>query len=290
MQKLLREPLFHFLLIGAALFWLYRSLNSEVNTPDNKVILIDQSDIQRLSKAYQQNWGTPPDSAALKNLLKEEIKSEIFYREALRMQLDHNDEIIRRRLKQKYEFLVKDLADNQNPSEAALNQFYQDHQTSYESPRTVSFSHIYFSPDRRSQPLADAQNVFSKIRQTDLSETEQKRVGDNFHLQHYFAGRDYNDVRQLFGQEFTKALFNIEKTGWAAPIASGYGVHLVNLTAIKTRSYKPFAQVKERLVADWKLARQQEYNQQLYENLLQQYQIEFELEQGQDFLHNSLQE
>ena len=109
MSRLIREPLVHFLLIGGGLFILYSFLHPEENRLDNNTILIVDSDVDRLIKAYQQNWNTRPDSSTLQKLLEEEIKSEIFYREALRMQLDHNDEIIRRRLKQKYEFLVKDL-------------------------------------------------------------------------------------------------------------------------------------------------------------------------------------
>jgi len=89
-------------------------------------IQMDNSDIERLKKAYQQNWSTAPDSASLAKLVEEEVKAEVFYREALRMQLDHNDEIIRRRLKQKYEFLVKDLADSQQPTLEELKRFYED--------------------------------------------------------------------------------------------------------------------------------------------------------------------
>ena len=152
MKKLWKEPLLHFLLIGGGLFFLYNWLNPSAEQIENNVIKIDNSDIERLAKAYQQNWGTLPDSATVKNLLEEEVKSEVFYREALRMQLDHNDEIIRRRLKQKYEFLVKDLADNQTPSEEELRQFYEENPDFYKAPAKLSFSQIYFSPDKRKGP------------------------------------------------------------------------------------------------------------------------------------------
>ncbi len=278
MQKLLREPLLHFLLIGAGLFFLYSFLNPTAEQIDNNVIRIENSDIQRLMKAYEQNWNAPPDSTTLKSLLKEEIKAEVFYREALRMQLDHNDEIIRRRLKQKYEFLVKDLADSQQPSDAELQAFYDENSNLYVAATKISFSQIYFSPDKRTNPRGDALTLLNQFIQKKEKDSNLKGLGDAFHLQQYFAERDYNDVRQLFGQDFAKAIFALDKEGWVDPIVSGYGVHLVNITAIQNESIQPFSEVKNKVLGDWKIAQQQLYNEQLYENLLKKYEVEYDLE------------
>ena len=277
MKNLLKEPLLHFLLIGGGLFFLYSFLNPNEEQIANNVIKIEESDVDRLVKAYEQNWSSPPDKETLKSLLTEEIKSEVFYREALRMQLDHNDEIIRRRLKQKYEFLVKDLADSQQPNEAALKAFYEEKSELYKEPTKLSFSQIYFSPDKRQQPLADAQGILQQVLSQPAKEIEPKQLSDNFHLQNYFADRDYNDVRQLFGQDFAKAIFSLEKEGWSSPIQSGYGIHLVNITTIQNELIKPYEVVKENVLADWKIAQQGLYNEQLYENLLQKYEVEYDL-------------
>ena len=277
MQKLLREPLFHFLLIGGGLFLLYSFLNPSEEQVENNVIKIDNSDVERIVKAYQQNWSMPPDSATLKKLLAEEVKSEVFYREALNMQLDHNDEIIRRRLKQKYEFLVKDLADSQQPSEAALKTFYQENTEFYKAPAKLSFTQIYFSPDKRDNPLQDAQKMLSQYNASAVDKIDAKQLGDNFHLQNYFADRDYNDVRQLFGLDFTKALFEQKKEGWSI-IKSGYGVHLVNISGVQQETVKSFEAVQDRVVADWKLQQQRLYNERLYENLLKKYEVEYAFE------------
>ena len=277
MKKLFKEPLLHFLLIGGGLFFLYSFLNPNEEQIANNVIKIEESDVDRLVKAYEQNWSAPPDKETLKSLLTEEIKSEVFYREALRMQLDHNDEIIRRRLKQKYEFLVKDLADSQQPNEAALKAFYEEKSELYKEPTKLSFSQIYFSPDKRQQPLADAQGILQQVLSQPAKEIEPKQLSDNFHLQNYFADRDYNDVRQLFGQDFAKAIFSLEKEGWSSPIQSGYGIHLVNITTIQNELIKPYEVVKENVLADWKIAQQGLYNEQLYENLLQKYEVEYDL-------------
>jgi peptidyl-prolyl cis-trans isomerase C len=278
MKKLLKEPLIHFLLMGGGLFLLYSFLNPSVEQVENNIILIDNSDAERLIKAYQQIWSTPPDSATLTKLLEEEVKAEVLYREALRMKLDHNDEIIRRRLKQKYEFLVKDLADNQQPKDEELKRFYEEHSDLYQAPAKLSFTHIYFSPDKRSLPLQNAQNTFEEISNLPIDKVDVKKIGDPFHLQSYFADRDYNDVRQLLGQDFAKGLFNQIKEGWLSPIKSGYGIHLVYVSNIQKEHIQPYDIIKDRVLEDLKLKQQQVYNARLYENLLEKYEVVYELE------------
>lgn len=276
-KKLLREPLFHFLLIGASLFILYSFLNPSAEQSEGQVIIIEDSDVERLVKAYQQNWNALPDSATLTKLLEEEIKSEVFYREALQMQLDHNDEIIRRRLKQKYEFLVKDLANSQQPTDAELKAYYQQNTQRYAAPANLSFSQIYFSPDKHKNPLMEAQKVLAQIKDKPKDAIKFKDFGDNFHLQTYFSNRDFNDVRQLFGQDFSSTLFQNPQEGWSSPITSGYGVHLVYISAIEKESIKTLEEVKEKVIADWKIAQQQLYNNQLYQNLLKKYEVKYDL-------------
>ena len=278
MQQLLKEPLVHFLLIGAGLFLLYSFINPSAEQIDNNVIQIDNSDVERLVKAYQQNWNRPPDSTSLEKLLAEEVKAEVFYREALRMQLDHNDEIIRRRLKQKYEFLVKDLADSQQPSVAELKRFYAEHPDFYKTPAKLSFTQLYFSPDKRRLPLQDAQNVLENVLKLPINQVDVKSLGDPFHLQSYYADRDYNDVRQLLGIDFAKAIFDPIKEGWLSPVQSGYGVHLVYISGVQKAHTPPFEMVKERVLEDWKLEQQQVYNERLYENLLTKYEVVYEFD------------
>lgn len=278
MQKILREPLFHFLMIGLSLFLLYSFLNPEADQIENNVIKIDDSDVQRLVKSYEKSWNATPDSATLKNLIADEVKSEVFYREALRMQLDHNDEIIRRRLKQKYEFLVKDLVNNEQPSESALNTFYESHKELYKESGKLTFTQIYLSPDNRQNPLQDARDLQDKINASSANIINEKITGDPFHLQRYHQELDEFAVRQLFGKEFTNQIFKTKEVGWTEPIRSGYGIHLIKIESIKNEAILPFEHVKDRVAVDWKSDQLKAYNDQLYENLLQAYKVEYDLE------------
>ena len=278
MKKILAEPLVHFILLGGLLFIIYGFLNRNEDNPEEDTIYIEDTDIERLVQAYRQNWNTLPDSITLHNLLQEEIKSEIFYREALRMQLDHNDEIIRRRLKQKYEFLIKDLSDMQQPTEEILRTFYKEHPNNYKSANKISFGQIYFSPDTRDNPKADAELLLPSIQdKTDV--TQFKGFGDNFHLQAYYADRDFEAIWQLFGRDFAEAVFKLPQIGWATtPITSGYGQHLVYITDIKQSEVLPFDQIKANVEQDWKSNQLNQYNEQLFKNLQQEYKVVYDLD------------
>ncbi len=274
MTKILKDPLIHFLLLGGLLFLLYGFLNQNEEQPEDYHIVIEESDVNRLAKSYEQNWNAPPDSLTLQNLIEAEIKAEIFYREALRMNLDHNDEIIRRRLKQKYEFLVKDLTTPQRASEEILQRFYQAHSDLYLSPPKISFHQFYFNPDSRKFPLKDAEEVLKNLQNQPFEDLDKKQIGDGFHLQKYYAARDIDHVRQLFGQDFANSLFEVEGEGWTKPIASGYGVHLIYIEKLDKQVAMSFEEVKGRVLEDWKASQQAEYSKELFENLREKYEVE----------------
>ena len=274
MNKLLREPLIHFLLLGGLLFALYSFLNKDEVNPEDYTIHITQSDVDRLVKAYQKNWNSLPDSTTLAAIIDDEIKTELLYREALRMNLDHNDEIIRRRLKQKYEFLVKDLVSLDQATEKELQSFYQEYAHLYQQPSMVSFNQIYFSPDRRKNPQQDAQALFTQVHNQNVL-TSLEQYGDNFHLPSRFVRNDKESVRQSFGKQFADAIFQINQTGWVAPIPSGYGHHLVYVDTIIPPQALSFDQVKDRIGQDWQQQQQVQYNERLLEDLRSQYKVEY---------------
>ena len=277
MQKLLREPLFHFLILGGILFGLYAVLNHDNRRPQDNDISIADSDIERLVNAYRQSWNTEPDSTTLQQLIKEEIKSEIYYREALRMNLDHNDEIIRRRLRQKYEFLIRDLSDQRIASDVEVEEYYQKQRDQYMSPKKISFHQLYLNPDSRQDPEKDANGLLATILSRNPESIKFKDFGDVFHLQEFYAERDLQDIGQLFGQEFSETLFENNDIGWIAPLASGYGWHLVFLTSVVPEQLIPLESIRDQVEEDIRIYQMANFNELQYQNLKEQYDIEYEL-------------
>ena len=268
-KAILKEPLLHFLAIGVFLFILYPFLNNNSERTEDYTILLNDSDIDRLVTTYQQARGSRPSAATLKALVEEEIQTEVLYREALRLELDHNDELIRRRLKQKYEFLIRDLNKERQPTEEELRSFYVANQAQYAKQKVLSFRQFYFSPDKRENALADARKA--------LGGPKDQIRGDAFHLPTTFSNKAKEAIRQLFGEAFAERLFQSEEPGWLDPISSGYGQHLVQVLSIDQSKSPSFELVKGRVESDWKAAQLEAFNAELFKNLEAQYEIEFDL-------------
>ena len=127
MKKWHKEPLLHFLIIGAMIFVLFSIVNKEEDTVSGNKIVVSTAEIERLSNNWSRKWNRPPTEAELKGLVDSYIKEEVYYREALALALDQNDTVLRRRLMQKMEFLSNDIAELNTPDESALNQYFIGH-------------------------------------------------------------------------------------------------------------------------------------------------------------------
>lgn len=273
LKKLKQEPLIHFLLLGGFIFLLYSFLNPAAERMDKQIIHFDEGDMNKIISNYQRNWQEQPDTATLKKLLQSEIRKEIFYREALRLNLDHNDEIIKRRLEQKYEFLMKDLLDVETPKLEDLKKFHQTHPDLYQSPKKISFQHIYFSPDIRKTAEVAAIRFLKKIKKETPQTIDFKAESDPFHLSHNYNNREESAIAQVFGQDFSRAVFRATTVGWLAPVTSGFGQHLVYVSAIETEHILPFEQVQTKVIEDYKNIEMVKYHDLLFKNLQEQYQI-----------------
>jgi hypothetical protein len=225
LKRLIREPLVHFLLIGAALF-VFFDLMGGSDRPRDERIVISAGDIERLAATWHKQWMRPPTARELQGLIEAQVREEVLYREARAMGLDEGDTIVRRRLAQKLEFVAQDLSAQTEPSDQELQDFLDSEPERFRVPVRISFSHVYVSPDRRG-PTAepDALKILDQLRQGG----DPQGLGDRFMLQNRYADRTIDEIDRLFGTGFGAALEQIEGGAWEGPVASGYGLHLVRI-------------------------------------------------------------
>lgn len=274
MKKLLKEPLMHFVLLGCLLFALYGLVNKQNDS--ESVILIDDFDMNNIIASWEMQWKRLPTDEELKSLVDLNIKQEIFYQEALKMNLDHNDEIIKRRLAQKMQFLSNDLAAISEPTDEELKKFYDANFENYLSPPMLSFYQIIFSPDNRKDPKNDAEQTLLKFKE--VSFEEMKNKGDALPFPFYFENQDANEINRQLGMQFSETLESLKTDTWTGPIQSGFGYHLIYITD-KTASQKPdFADVKKELLRDLEYQNQKNLNEQLLRELKKNYKIQFNLD------------
>ena len=165
MRRLLREPLVHFLLIGAALFGFYNLTQSvRPGTAPSKEIRLSLDEIAQLTVLHQSQWRRPPTPQELERMVENKVQQEILYREALAMGLDKDDEIVKRRMAQKMQFLAEDVSAAREPTTAELRSWFEKNSARFAQPPRLSFRHLYFSPDRRgARARDDAEQALAQL-------------------------------------------------------------------------------------------------------------------------------
>ena len=267
-----REPLVHFLLIGAIMFGVFALVNDEADSYGMKRIVVTAGDIERIQEGWAKQWHRQPTETELNGLINSHIREEVLYREGLALGLDQNDTIIRRRLMQKMEFLSNDLAELNPPDESTLNQYFLDNQEKYQLPAQVSFTHIYFSRDKRgARAVEDAEKLKSELK--DMRAPDE---GDNIMLPRDFEKETPFEVERLFGKGFADQLFQSEINGWEGPIESGYGLHLVWISEKIDSRMPELASVINKVRTDWMFQQRQKMNKDIYETFKARYEIVIE--------------
>ena len=275
MKKWLREPLLHFLLIGAAIFLLY-SLQNEGYDNDNNHIVITKGSIDRLISLWEKKRQRPPTQTELQGMIEQQIHEEIMYREALAMGLDKSDAIVRRRLAQKIEFISSDIAAMAEPSDEELKKFLNTHHKKFEIPASLSFEHIYFNPDNRNaQTESDALMLLGELKQSDMT-VETHTAGDSFMMgQQYDEITEYG-VSRIFGQDFATELFTLNAGNWQGPVRSSYGAHLIRISSKTPAQAVNLDTVRDKVRDEWQAEQRQSMNKIFYESLRQRYDIVIE--------------
>jgi len=275
--KLLREPLVHFMFIGAVIYALYGLFAEEVPAETDKTIVVTAGEIQWMRASWQKRWNRPPTAQEFDGLIQQYIKETVLYREALTMGLNKHDVVIRRRLAQKLEFLAKDLVALTPPTEAELQAYFEENQARYQEPTLYTFTQIFFDPDKRGDAtLDDAETVKATLIAQGDAIDDPGALGDGLMLQNYYPQKDRAEIQRNLGSGFTDTLITLAPGQWHGPVLSGFGVHLVYVSNISEPPPPSFAELQERVIADWSLERGKELNDKFYASLREQYSIVIE--------------
>ena len=258
-QRLLREPLLHFLLVGALIFATYELLNPGADrTVQANRIVLTEDDLRQLAVQWLAQGRPPPSPNEMRALVEQRVSEEILFREALALGLDKNDEIIKRRLTQKMGFLAEDVVALQDPGDAELKAWFVQNSGRFALPPRVSFRHLYFSADRGPGARDAAAAALAKFAGKPADSPEAGAAADPFMFQDYYAERAPDQIAKEFGPDFAKALFRLEPRAWRGPIQSGYGWHLVFVDAMEPGRTPTFEEVEPDVKSAWLDQKQRE--------------------------------
>ncbi len=273
--RLIREPLIHFLVLGAAVFALYRFVGTESGARRVDTILVTQGNIDRMIEAFTRTWLRPPTQAELRGLVDDYVREEAAYREAVAMRLDQDDTIIRRRLRQKLEFLTHDLAVAE-PSDEELRSYFEQHAEEFRIVARASFRHLYLNTDRRGENAPrDAAQLLARLR-GGVAADELAALGDAFLLPSAFEDVSETDVARQFGGDFAEHLFDVQPDEWVGPIESGYGPHLVLVERKTPGRRAELGEVRDQVVREWQVEQRRLANEAFYRALLDRYEVVIE--------------
>jgi hypothetical protein len=273
LKSLLREPLLHFLAIGAALFLYFQFNGGGGAGPGSTRIVISPGQIAHLEAGFTRTWSRAPNETELKGLIDEWVREEIAVREAMAAGLDRDDIVMRRRLRQKLEFLIEDSAATAAPTDDELKAWLAQHADQYRSEPRVAFRQVFFSRDRRGAAAeADAAALLARLTTAGPS-TRVETLGDATMLPADFELAPLRDVERVFGAGFTKELEKVEPGKWTGPIRSGYGLHLLLLRERAEGGLPDFAALRPVAMREVLAERRKRQLAAMYERLLEKYTV-----------------
>ena len=253
MKRLLREPLLHFLLLGAVLFGLYGLAQEERTGPaSSKEIRLTPDELSQLILVFRSQWRREPTPEEFSRLVENRIQQEVLYREALAMGLDKGDEIVKRRMAQKMQFLAEDVAAAREPTTAELRDWFGKHSAMFAQPPRLSFRHLYFSPDQRGpHAREDAAKALAKLAGQPQDARIAGTLADRFMFQDYYRDRPPEYLGKEFGPQFALAVAKFTPGSWQGPVESGFGWHLVYVDTVVPGRVPEFEEVESDVKTAW---------------------------------------
>ena len=271
LKRLLREPLVHFLILGGMVFLLFHAAARPDALQDGRII-VSGGRIEQLATAYVRTWQRAPSAEELDGLIEDYIRDEVLYREALAMGLDKDDSVIRRRMRQKFEFLTEDAA-AAHPTDQDLQAWLDKHPDKFRLAPKLALRQVYVNVSRRgADATKEAERLLARLTSAG-KKVDASDLGDATMLPHELPLSSGDEIGRVFGEGFAKAVAGVEPGRWSGPVKSGYGLHLVYVSERAEGRSRPLAEVRDAVQREWLAARRQETADASYRALRAKYSI-----------------
>ncbi len=275
LNRWLREPLLHFLLLGLVLFAAYAYMQrGRGGVESSKQIALSLDDLRTMEMYFESQWHRQPTPAEFQAMVEDKVREEVLYREALAMGLDKDDTIVKRRMAQKMQFLAEDVAAAHEPSTAELKAWFEKNSSKFALPSRYSFRHIYFSPDKRGKNAQeDAAKALTKLAGQPEDSKLAASSGDSFMFQDYYGDRTPEAIAKEFGPQFAVALEKLKPGSWQGPVESGYGWHLVFVDTVIPGRIPAFEEMEPDVKTAWLAEQKQQAWAKAYKEMRGKYTV-----------------
>jgi hypothetical protein len=272
LRRILKEPLVQFLALGALLFLLFQWRTGGAGAGSNRIV-ISAGQIASLAASFHRVWLRPPTEQELKGLVDDHLREELAVREATAQGLEQGDLVIRRRLRQKFEFLVEDAVASGTPADAELTAWLTAHPEPFRREPVIGFRQVFVSTDRRGGAArAEAERILVRLK----AGADPGTAGDATMLPLEVEPSPLSNIGREFGRQFTDTLPTLEPGRWVGPVESGFGFHLVYLTGKAEGGMPTLDQVRDQVSREVMNARRIAQLDSLYQRLLGKYRVTVE--------------
>ena len=241
-HALLSEPLVHFLIAGAAVFWL---LSGRAPDLGERRIVVDKAVVGGMVGRFYASFHRLPSPDETDGMIRDYVADQVYYREALRLGLDQGDEVVVRRMRRKLESLAVADAETREPSDAQLQALIDRDPTRYSDDPRTSFEQTYVGADTPENRAA-ANVQLAELRAGHAVSAVPAPLPSRL------EGASASEISGLFGDEFTLAVKSLPLGQWQGPVASGVGLHLVRVNSCAAPTRPSLATVGQRVTNDWR--------------------------------------
>src|SRR3954449_6443158 len=254
-RTLLGEPMLHFLLIGVALFGAYRWASP--GDSGGRRIVITQGVADDLVAQHVAARGREPSTTELNRLIESYVRDEILYREGVRLGLERDDLVVKRRVRQKIEMIAEEDASTRTPTDADLFAYLTANQARFVQPAILTFEQVFLG---ESKPGPGVVHVVA--RPTLLPPRMTRTPADL--------------VAREFGGVFAADLEKAPLGEWVGPIDSSFGAHYVRVSDRPPAVAPQLADVRDHVVREWENERRELARNDAYTKLRGDYQVSIE--------------
>jgi len=267
MRRLLGEPMLHFLVMGIALFAAYQWM-APVDAGGGRIV-ISQGVVEDLVTQHVAAKGREPSSTELNHLIESYIRDEVLYREGVKLGLDRDDIVVKRRVRQKVELIAEEDASTRTPTDADLSAYVAANPARFVQPAILTFEQVFLGPSTSGPAVV-------VISQALRNGTDPEALGKPTLLPLRMTRTPADLVARDFGDAFAAALEKAPVGEWAGPIDSSFGAHYVRVVDRTPAAAPQLAAVRDQVVREWENERRQRARTDAYAKMRGEYEVSIE--------------
>lgn len=272
-KRILAEPLLHFLAIGLVLFALYAAVKDRRKEPTT--IVVGEAELSTMRQGFERTWRRAPTEQEMTALTDSYVREEVLYREGLALGLDRDDSLIRRRVRQRMEFVGESLGGAPEPDGAALQAYLETHGERYRSEAGFTFAQVYVGNGEG----LEFHRLLARLNGPE-GERLAERAGRPTQLDARMDRASSGEVARGFGQQFAAAIDKLPVGTWQGPVVSDFGLHLVRVAERSPARIPSLAEIREQVERDWLREQVAAARESYYAGLRARYEVRIE-SQGQ---------